>query len=104
MIEDLIKKNHSFRRFHQDQSIEYQRLRELVNLARLSASGGNLQPLKYILSCESEKNAKIFLALGRPTEKVVLETTNPAGDIKYYRDSQSIHHVPKRPLDEIIID
>lgn len=38
-------------------------LRELVNLARLSASAANLQPLKYILSCEPNKNADIFSCL-----------------------------------------
>lgn len=32
----------------------------LVDLARLSASGANLQPLKYILSCDRETNARIF--------------------------------------------
>jgi len=35
-------------------------LRELVDLARLSASGANRQPLKYILSCDPQKNALIF--------------------------------------------
>ena len=38
-------------------------LNELVNLARLSASGANLQPLKYVLSCNPEKNAEIFSCL-----------------------------------------
>jgi nitroreductase len=60
MIKDLIIKNRSCRRFHQEVSIENKTLRELVDLARLSPSAGNLQPLKYILSCESEKNALIF--------------------------------------------
>lgn len=32
-------------------------LRDLVDLARLSASARNAQPLKYMLSCEPEKNA-----------------------------------------------
>jgi nitroreductase len=35
-------------------------LRELVDLARQSASGSNLQPLKYVLSCDPETNAVIF--------------------------------------------
>ncbi|OIN97665.1 nitroreductase [Candidatus Desantisbacteria bacterium CG1_02_38_46] len=63
MIEELIKKNRSFRRFYQEHSIDLKTLRELVNLARLSASAGNGQPLKYILSCDPEKNALIFPCL-----------------------------------------
>jgi nitroreductase len=39
-------------------------LEELVDLARLSASGANLQPLKYILACEPQMNAEIFPCLG----------------------------------------
>ena len=60
MLEDLIRKNRSYRRFHQDVAVDIEMLRALVDLARLSASGSNLQPLKYILSCEPETNARIF--------------------------------------------
>ena len=188
MIKDLILKNRSCRRFYQEHSIDINTLKQLVDLARLSASAGNLQPLKYILSCDPEKNALIFpclawagylkdwggpaegerpsayiiilgdtqiskvfgcdhgiasqsillgaaekglggcmigsihreqlhntlhiperyeillvLALGKPREKAVIEEIGPDGDIKYWRDSKGVHHVPKRPLDEIII-
>ena len=42
------------------------------------------------------------LALGKPKETVVLEEmTN--GEIKYWRDENQVHHVPKRSLDEIIV-
>ena len=189
MLKDLITKNRSFRRFCQDSSIDRQTLEELIELARLSASSANLQPLKYILSCQPQKNALIFphlawagyltdwtgpadderptayiiiigdknitanfhcdhgiaaqsillgaaeknlggcivgsiqrdklrqalnippnldillvLALGKPKETVVLETAGDDSDIKYYRDKKDIHHVPKRPLKDIIID
>lgn len=189
MLRDLIVKNRSYRRFFQEQAIGIDTLRELVDLARLSASAGNLQPLKYILSCTPEKNALIFphlvwarylkgwsgpsegerpaayiiilgdkslsksfgcdhgiaaqsillgatekglggcmiasiernhlhkaldipsryeillvLALGKSKETVAIETVSPDGDIKYWRDSEDVHHVPKRPLDDVIID
>jgi nitroreductase len=42
-----------------------------------------------------------MIALGKPAEKVVLETAKK-GDIKYWRDKEEIHHVPKRPLDELV--
>jgi nitroreductase len=45
MLEDLIKKNRSCRRFLQKEPVPVDTLRRLVNLARLSASSGNLQPL-----------------------------------------------------------
>ena len=188
MIRDLIIKNRSYRRFVQEAAIDRHTLEGLVDLARLSASGANLQPLKYILSCDPQKNALIFphlawagylkdwpgpsegekpsayiiilidtetsdsvgcdhgiaaqsillgatekglggciigsvqrdglrkaldipshyeillvLALGKPGEKAVLERVGPSGDIKYWRDAEGVHHVPKRSLDDIII-
>ena len=188
LIRDLIVQNRTCRRFHQEVAIEPETLRELVDLARLSASGANRQPLKYILSCDPQKNALIFshlgwagyltdwpgppegerpsayiimlgdteirknylcdhgiaaqsiflgarekglggcmhgsvkrdelskalgippryeillvLSLGKPKEKVVLETLGTDGDFNYWRDSDSIHHVPKRLLDDIMI-
>jgi len=60
MIRDLILKNRSYRRFHQEVDIKLVTLRELVDLARLSASARNAQPLKYILSCQPQKNSLIF--------------------------------------------
>jgi nitroreductase len=60
MIKDIIEKNRSYRRFDQNHAIDRNTLKELVDLARLSASAGNLQPLKYLLSCEKERNAMIF--------------------------------------------
>jgi nitroreductase len=63
MIEELIKTNRSCRRFHQDEAVSLDTLRWLVNLARLSASAANLQPLKYILANEPQRNAAIFSCL-----------------------------------------
>lgn len=188
MIRDLVLKNRSYRRFYEEVDIKLETLRDLVDLARLSASSKNLQPLKYILSCDRGKNSLIFphlrwarfltdwpgpsegerpsayiivlgdteisqsysydagiaaqsimlgatekglggcmianidrdglrkalkiperyeillvLALGKPKEKVVIETLEPDGDTKYWRDDAGVHHVPKRRLDDIII-
>lgn len=189
MLRDLLIKNRSYRRYRQDISVEKQTLRELVDLARLSPSAGNLQPLKFFLSCDGTTNAKIFphlrwaaylkdwagpkegerpsayivilgdsyisptigpdhglaamsillgavehglggciiasinreglqrdlgvpdglqillvLALGVPLEEVRLEAVGPAGDIRYWRDDNGVHHVPKRSLDDLILE
>jgi nitroreductase len=63
MLRDLIVKNRSYRRFYQEVPIARETLKELVDLARLSASAANLQPLKYILSCEPGDNTLIFACL-----------------------------------------
>jgi nitroreductase len=60
MIRDLILSNRSCRRFDEGFVVERRTLEELVDLARLCASAANLQPLKYVLSCDAQKNARIF--------------------------------------------
>jgi len=188
MIAELVKENRSCRRFYEDHAVAPETLKELVNLARMSASGANLQPLKYILSCDPSKNADIFsclawagylkdwpgpaegerpaayivilgdtsisesagcdhgiaaqtillgarekglagcmlgsidrnalrdslnipsqlkilfvLAIGKPREQVVLEIVGSDSSIRYWRDNEGIHHVPKRKLEDIIV-
>ena len=187
MIKELVYKNRSYRRFHQNEKISMDTLEELVDLARHSACGANLQSLKYILSCDPETNELIFkrlgwaaylkdwkgpaesekpaayvvlmgdtrihknffcdhgiacqsmllgavekglggcilasvnrdglrkdlsiddhldillvLALGKPAEEVKLQYIQTSDSIKYWRDDDGVHHVPKRPLEEII--
>lgn len=188
MMDQLIRNNRSYRRFDQNALISEANLRAWVDLARLSASGANRQPLKFILSCTSEKNELIFptltwagylkdwegpqegerpsayivilgdtqvsksfgvdhgiaaqsillgaveagfggcmlasiqrdqlrkdlqiaeqfeillvIALGKPIEQVQIEPVVD-DEIRYWRDAQGVHHVPKRSLDELIID
>jgi nitroreductase len=59
MIEDLVRRTRSCRRFREE-TINEEALRRLVDLARLSASAANLQPLKYLLSYEKDTNEVIF--------------------------------------------
>ena len=44
----------------------------------------------------------LVMALGKPIEQVVVEDVDETGNIKYYRDKEGIHHVPKRSLKELI--
>ncbi len=45
----------------------------------------------------------LVLALGKPAETVVTEPLESGSEVKYYRDEEDVHHVPKRSLDELII-
>jgi nitroreductase len=184
----LVAANRSYRRFDESTDVSIGTLRELVALARITPSGMNRQPLKYVLSSNREMNARIFetlawagslkewagpaegerpaayivilldgslaksrpqdvgiaaqtmllgavarglggcmvgainkpalrsvlalpeelsialvIALGEPAEKIVLEDAEIGGDVTYYRDASSTHYVPKRTLEEIIV-
>jgi nitroreductase len=188
MFKDLVLKCRSYRRFYQEVAIDNKTLRELVDLARHSASAVNRQPLKYVLSSSPENNVLIFstlhwagtlktwpgpvegerpagyiiilgdkeisanagldpgiaaqtillgavekelggcmlgavdreqlrqllkipekyeivlvVALGKPKEKVILETMKPTDNFDYWRDKDEGHHVPKRKLNDIIV-
>lgn len=188
MLKDLVLRNRSYRRFHQDKPVAMETLRELADLARLAPAGANKQTLRYYLSNTKESNAKIFdtlawaaylkdwdgpeegerpsgyivmlkdssvgsspaqdegfaaqnillgavelgmggcflanvkrqklaaelkldekyellsvIAIGYPKEEVVLEPMPESGDVRYWRDENGVHHVPKRALDDIIL-
>jgi len=45
----------------------------------------------------------MVLALGKPVETIVTEPLKPDGEIRYYRDADGVHHVPKRNLDDLIV-
>jgi len=56
----LVEKNRSYRRFYEECGLDREVLLELVDLARLAASGGNKQPLKYLLVHNAEDKEKLF--------------------------------------------
>lgn len=45
----------------------------------------------------------LIVALGKPDEKVVIKEISDGESIKYYRDENDVHYVPKIKLDDIII-
>ncbi|MCB5250607.1 MAG: nitroreductase family protein [Candidatus Cloacimonadales bacterium] len=189
MLKDLVCNNRSIRRFDATHPVTKDELYSLVNLARLSPSAANRQPLKYVIAYEKEDLDKIFpcigwaaylqdwkgpepkqrptayivmitemqiaphvnidpgiaaqtimlgatelglggcmiasinknkirrilkipnyyevlltIALGKPDEKVIVDEIDKDGDIRYWRDDNDVHHVPKRKLEDIIID
>ncbi len=185
---ELVKNNRSCRRFDNSVKLDQNMVKEFIDLARMSASAGNMQPLKYILSIDDRKNEEIFsclkwaaylkdwqgpeplerpssyivilgdksiaenfwcdhgiaaqtillgardkgfagcifaainhpklkkvlsiadnfeillvIAIGKPLETAKIEKVKPDEDIKYFRDDDLVHHVPKRALNDIII-
>ena len=46
---------------------------------------------------------QLIVAIGKPDETVVLTDTGEDGSVKYYRDVNDVHYVPKRKLEDIII-
>jgi len=63
----------------------------------------NRNELRKILNLSDQYEILYVLVLGKPKETVVLEELND-GNFKYWRDEKQAHHVPKRSLNEIIIE
>jgi hypothetical protein len=59
--------------------------------------------LRQALAIPVRLEILLVIALGKPKETVVIEPVGPDGGIKYWRDDQGVHHVPKRSLDEIML-
>ncbi|MFW5873076.1 MAG: nitroreductase family protein [Bacillota bacterium] len=188
-FKELVKGNRSYRRYDEEYDLKRKDLEYFIDLARMTASAANRQPLKYYLANDTETNEKIFetlswagyiedwdepkkgerpsgyivilgdktisknyfcdpgiaaqtillgarekelggcifaainkeklrnnldisnkfeilyvISLGKPVEKVVLEEMDDNDNIKYWRDEEQVHHVPKRGLNQIIIN
>ena len=58
--------------------------------------------LGEVLELDDHLQILMVVALGQPVELVSLDALQAGGDIKYWRDGDQTHHVPKRPLREII--
>lgn len=58
--------------------------------------------LRQALGIPAHLRIRLVLALGKPAETVMLENLEPGGDIRYWRDAQGVHHVPKRGVAELV--
>ncbi len=63
MLKETVLKNRSYRRFSEDEKIEFSLLKDLVDLARLTPSSVNFQPLRYKIINDPENNEKVFETL-----------------------------------------
>jgi len=61
------------------------------------------EKLRRILALEDRFQIGYVIALGKPAEICIVEPLGQDGDIKYYRDPDGVHHVPKRSLNELIV-
>lgn len=61
------------------------------------------EDLSRTLDLPEHLKVVLVLALGYPKEEVVIEQMPENGSAVYWRDSQGVHHVPKRDLDELIV-
>lgn len=62
------------------------------------------EKIREALKIPARYEILLVIALGRPKETIVIEPVGSDGDIKYWRDSEQRHHVPKRSLKELIIN
>lgn len=60
------------------------------------------QKLSDDLAIDDDHKLLLVLALGYPAEEVILEVMQDDKDVRYWRDEQNRHHVPKRSLRDII--
>ncbi|MCR5584547.1 MAG: nitroreductase family protein [Lachnospiraceae bacterium] len=59
MLKDLVLKNRSYRGFDENFKVSPEILKDLVDVARITASGANAQPLKYRLIFEEAEVKKM---------------------------------------------
>ncbi len=62
------------------------------------------EKLREDLNIPERYEILLVIAIGRPVERVQIEKLPEDGSIKYYRDEKGVHHVPKRSLDEIVLE
>jgi nitroreductase len=61
------------------------------------------EDLRKLLNIPPRYEISLVIALGKPKEKIILETMNPGDSYDYWRDNDEGHHVPKRKLSDIIV-
>ncbi len=60
--------------------------------------------VKNIFAIPDHLSLELVIALGSPVEQVQIDDIDENGEIKYWRDEQQLHHVPKRKLQDVLID
>jgi len=63
----------------------------------------NKKEVTRILNITGEFDVELIVAVGKPAEMVVIDDIKES-DTVYWRDDEDVHHVPKRTLEELILD
>lgn len=74
-----------------------------LGLAGCMFGSVNEKRLKSLLEIDDHLEVKLVLAIGKPFETVQIDELSKDGDIRYFRDENQVHHVPKRTLEELIV-
>ena len=61
------------------------------------------KPVSEALGLSEDLTPMLIVAFGKPDEEIVLTETEDGESIKYYRDENDVHYVPKRKLEDILI-
>ena len=64
----------------------------------------NRKAIKQLFNISEELEIQMVIALGKPKETVVLTEMKNNNDFKYWRDENNVHYVPKRTLNDLIIN
>ena len=64
----------------------------------------NAEEVKSILDLSENLLPLLIVALGKPAEKIVITEVKEDGKTDYYRDENDVHYVPKRSLEDILIN
>ena len=62
----------------------------------------NIKQIRQFLNIADNLEVKLVLAIGKPVEIACIDEMGQDGNIKYWRDENQVHHVPKRKLEDVI--
>ena len=67
---------------------------------------GNFHPgtVRETLSLSEDLRPMLIVALGKPDETIVLTDIPESGSTDYWRDENDVHYVPKRSLEDILLN
>ena len=75
-----------------------------MGLGGIMINNFHAQKISEVLELPAHLAPLLIVAFGKPDETIVLEEVDLGADLKYYRDENDVHHVPKRKLKDVVIE